>query len=301
MPLLKRGPFSGAAVVGLLLTLVAVDAAPLEAQTVRGRLLESGRETPVGSGMVVLLTETNAVIDRTVTDEEGRFVLRAPDPGSYFIRAEALGYRSKTDGILELGEGGEITIAFYLRPEPLEMEGIRATGERDLIELGRRRFLEGQGFYERLERGFGEFVTPEEIERRRPVDAEDLFRSIQAVSVRTLGGGGAANNAPPGSPASGRQPVFGEVLMMRSGNPTVYIDGILVWPPPTAVQGGCRTDRPALSPGGGGGGSAWPFPIEDHVSIADIQAVEVFSGPSETPMEYNTTGASCGVILIWTG
>lgn len=86
--------------------------------------------------------------------------------------------------------------------------------------------------------------------------------------------------------------------MMRRGNPTVYIDGTLVWPPATAVTGGCDAGSPNF---GGGRADAWPFPIENYVSIADIQAVEVFSGPSETPMEYNTTGASCGVILIWTG
>jgi hypothetical protein len=31
-----------------------------------------------------------------------------------------------------------------------------------------------------------------------------------------------------------------------------------------------------------------------------IEAVEYYAGPSQTPMEYSTLNAVCGVLVIWT-
>jgi hypothetical protein len=38
----------------------------------------------------------------------------------------------------------------------------------------------------------------------------------------------------------------------------------------------------------------------DHLNTNEIQAVEVYRGPSETPPELNRMNAGCGVIAIWT-
>jgi hypothetical protein len=38
----------------------------------------------------------------------------------------------------------------------------------------------------------------------------------------------------------------------------------------------------------------------DHLAISEIQAIEVYRGPSETPPELNRMNAGCGVIAIWT-
>jgi Carboxypeptidase regulatory-like domain len=34
--------------------------------------------------------------------------------------------------------------------------------------------------------------------------------------------------------------------------------------------------------------------------VEEIEGVEVYVGPIETPAEYNLTGSDCGVLLIWT-
>lgn len=134
-----------------------------------GRLLEQGTGRPVGAADVTLIGEAGGVVDRAETDPVGRFTLRSPDPGRFYVRAERIGYRAKMDGMLELGEGGEITVDFYLTPEPVELEGIDATAEAMSVWLRRDRdYLASQGFYDRKKVGFGHFITPEDLEERQP-------------------------------------------------------------------------------------------------------------------------------------
>lgn len=41
------------------------------------------------------------------------------------------GHSAKADGVLELGEGGEISVDFFLMPEPIELaDCLLAIGER---------------------------------------------------------------------------------------------------------------------------------------------------------------------------
>jgi Carboxypeptidase regulatory-like domain len=110
----------------ILLTALAALAAPLDAQVVRGRLLESGSGRPIILGRVLLLDTTYASVAETITDEQGRFVVEAPVPGDYWIAADRLGYRPVIDGILELGVGGLLPADVYMRPEALVLEGSRS-------------------------------------------------------------------------------------------------------------------------------------------------------------------------------
>jgi len=157
---------------------------PLAAQTVHGRLLEQGTGWLIEGGVVTLMGEAGEMVAQAESDSAGGFTLRAPDPGSFFVRAERVGYRTKTDGVLELAEGGEITIDFYLLPKPFMLEGLEATGERESPEALRdREYLVSQGFYDRMKMGFGQFITPEDMEEKVMFDAWDLFRSVPFVDV----------------------------------------------------------------------------------------------------------------------
>jgi hypothetical protein len=40
--------------------------------------------------------------------------------------------------------------------------------------------------------------------------------------------------------------------------------------------------------------------INSVVNPNQIEALEVFRGPSEIPVEFNDNNSACGVILIWT-
>jgi len=291
-------------VVAVILAALFVLPASAKSQTVRGRLFETGTTTPIASATVYLLDDDSNQVDVAETDEDGAFTLEASEPGAYYVQAEMTDYRTKTDGVLELGEGGEISIRFFLMPQPIAVpDSLLAIGEmEDPIAAARTRFLAGQGFFKRLSEGFGEFVTPEQIEERQPTTAQDLFQRVRSVRVREYGVSQTLK-------LPNERPVFGEVLMMSGQrNPTVFIDGRRVWPPAEAITSGCRATasvRPEMSASGTrtdvGGGNAWPFPVEDFLDPTAIQAIEVYDGPAEVPAQYNVQGASCGVILIWTG
>ena len=34
--------------------------------------------------------------------------------------------------------------------------------------------------------------------------------------------------------------------------------------------------------------------------MSDLEGVEIYRGPSEAPIKYQTTGSACGVLLLWT-
>ena len=43
-----------------------------------------------------------------------------------------------------------------------------------------------------------------------------------------------------------------------------------------------------------------PPKIDDIASIVSLEAIEIYRGPSETPIAYQNTGSACGVVLLWT-
>lgn len=79
-----------------------------------------------------LLDGALAVVTQDTSDADGRFELRVPGPGNYLVRAEQYGYRTSVDGVLELGPGGRIDIAFYIVPDPIRLPAITAQAERAL-------------------------------------------------------------------------------------------------------------------------------------------------------------------------
>ena len=78
-----------------MLALFGAAAPSLDAQLVRGQVVDSITQAPVGGAAVVLLASTGAETARTTTDVEGLFLLRAP-AGEYRLRAEMEGFRPST-------------------------------------------------------------------------------------------------------------------------------------------------------------------------------------------------------------
>ncbi len=79
--------------LALGLSLVLTWTLSLSAQIVRGQVVDSVLGTPRPAVAVVLVDQTGGEAARTVTDEEGLFLLRAPGAGQYHLRAHGEGYR----------------------------------------------------------------------------------------------------------------------------------------------------------------------------------------------------------------
>lgn len=131
------------------------------AQTVVGRVIADTDGTPLRSVAVTLLGESNDQAGRTLTDEDGRFVLRAPSPGIYRVVADHLGYRRLESPLATLGSDQTMTIDFELPIDPIEVEGIEVAVQRR-EELKRRIAQYGVS----MEHVGNRFVPRSEIERR---------------------------------------------------------------------------------------------------------------------------------------
>lgn len=237
-------------------------AAQAKAQVVEGRLLESGTGQPIPLGRVALLDTAYAVVDETFTDHAGRFTLRAPRAGDYWITAERLGYHPVIDGIVELGEGGFLPIALYVRTRPIELEGLTVAVRRRRIHTR----LTNAGFYDRARNGIGTFITPEQIEERPPFDHRDLLRRATALHFDAQG-------------------PHGDVVYFQARGPEgycrprIYVDGVQM---STLPRGEIEV------------------PLDELVDVDDVIAVEVYQGGATIPLMWGGSQGNCGVILFWT-
>lgn len=298
-PLKRNGWVQVVASLFFLLILKPLPSPGISAQQVRGHLLESGTSQPIPLGLVALLDTAFSPVTQSLANENGAFLLEAPEPGAYYVLAEALAYSPTVDGILDLGPGGSISVEIYLTPKPIELDSLK-------VALTRVRWFQNLsevGYYDRMKMGFGSFITPEQIERRNPASVYELLRLVPDLhfGAQTLAGT--------------------RVFLVRGGSPCtprVYVDGGLVMndvltesmgpqvlnPPPTTPEnvGPQQPDPSAIdlqsrlrSP------TRYPGVVLDAlVNPQDISAIEVHTRATSIPLVYGGTQDTCGVILIWT-
>lgn len=82
--------------VSLVAAVVLLHPAAVSAQEIRGQVVDSVTGQPLAGAVVALLDVFGAELERTETDEEGRFLLVGIDVLRYRLRAEGQGYRSST-------------------------------------------------------------------------------------------------------------------------------------------------------------------------------------------------------------
>ncbi|UCF18998.1 MAG: carboxypeptidase regulatory-like domain-containing protein [Gemmatimonadota bacterium] len=104
-------------------------AGPVHAQRIRGQLLEEGSGQPIEGAFVVLLDATGAEIAGVLSDDAGRFVVRAPTRGLYRLRADRIGYRNTYSDTLALELGQTLDYRMMVPMEVIQLVGITATAE----------------------------------------------------------------------------------------------------------------------------------------------------------------------------
>jgi len=219
---------------------------------------------------------------RVVTDSQGRFRLAVP-PGPKLLAARALGYRPLM-WTVALVSGQEATGRIRLQQLSIVLPGITVTAEPYVSSRL-------AGFYQRQRIGFGKYIDAETIERRFTNSMADLLQGIAGVRVSPVPGdplnylvnfsrctvmGLPAASAP--ARAEAPSDPWGTSISPsstgRSGMSTVgvYVDGFRV-------------------PGD-------PGQILAMINPADVEAIEVYRGPSELPAEFMSD--DCAAIVIWT-
>lgn len=230
--------------------------------SIAGRVLTDSSRTPIVAAELIIAGSTA----RAVTDSAGRFVLRDVPGGRRFLVARALGFHPETSQV-ELFDDESLSREIFLKRRITMLGEVNVRDSAPAIVPAKLR-----EFNERRRASVGgQFLDSTVIAKWVNRRTGDLFSTLSGVDVKR--GGSAAflsgSRAPPsiraGVSSSRPPPCFMDI----------YLDGA-----PVAL-----------------GNRAFDV---NSLGLNHIAAIEVYSGPANTPPQYNRTSNGCGVVLIWT-
>ncbi len=221
-----------------------------------------------------------------ITDERGVARLSALAAGTDTAQVLLVGYAPRSV-VLTIRSGDIARVTVALTREAQALTPVDVTARRAALSFD-------HGFNARRRMGFGEFVAREDIDARRSPYSTDLLRGLPGVLVTH----GRAGNG---------------VRMARNTaacHVRYWVDGMLVPDddrlPPNVVATADRTHGSSDETGGATtivlarvNADVPTFDL-DMIPPDDIEAIEVYRGPAETPAEFRVMGAPCGVIVVWT-
>jgi hypothetical protein len=223
-----------------------------------------------------------------LTDSLGAILLEVRGSGADTVVVRFPGYASAVLPA-ELRADATTALAVRLRHDAVTLPRVTVTETRIPREPG-------LGFHRRQKMGLGHFITRAEIERFAPTNSSDVLRRVPGVRVQ-------ANRA-------------GDhvVTMARSATRCrvqYYVDNMAM---PTEELIDAAIEQRVMGDLGQNGNNAesrararskklnrdLPAFTIDHIPPEMIEAIEVYRGAAEIPIEYRTAGSLCGVVLIWT-
>jgi hypothetical protein len=163
--------------------------APLEAQSIRGRLLDEESGAPISGGTVALLDRANRPVATVESDSAGEFVLEARRPGLHRLQGKRLGYLEATSVPVELLADQVMEVELRLSVRPLQIPPLTVLAARRSPGEAR---LAGWGYYDRKsvygKYGFARFLDHDEIQQRGPVHLSSVLNTVPGVRTVYLGG-----------------------------------------------------------------------------------------------------------------
>jgi hypothetical protein len=197
---------------------------------------------------------------QVVADDSGLFRFEVSNRKAQTLNVRRIGFEPLE---IKLPEGGDTSLVVTLAPLPQRLQKMIVEAERTQSRLERR------GFYARMkehEKGIivGHFITPEEIEQRKPYRITQLFEGRSGIRLKRAGG-------------SGRDVM---PVGLDGCNMTVYLDDVRLNSQARAAN--AVTD------------------LDSMIGSNSVAGMEVYTSAVRAPQKYATNASSCGVILIWT-
>lgn len=128
-----RAPMVALAATAVL-HLVGLSTGSLEAQEVRGRLIDADNRQPVALAGVFLLDRDRELVRGAATDTAGYYTIEAPGPGEYILFAQRLGYFENETPLLDLESGRTYGADIEMRPEPFRLDPLEVTVRNEELE-----------------------------------------------------------------------------------------------------------------------------------------------------------------------
>jgi hypothetical protein len=160
-----------------------------------GVVTDPAREPVQNAEVIVIIPQ--GPVRSAATDARGRFNLGEFTAGTLSLRIRRLGYEQRAMEV-QVGAGGHDTsLEVVLTIIPEELENVLVSGAPGRLNE----------FFQRREQraAFGRFLDREQIRKKGPTHASDLFRNIPGISIRT-------------------NPSGGNAIRIRNCQPMVWID-----------------------------------------------------------------------------
>jgi hypothetical protein len=209
-----------------------------------------------------------------VTDRAGTVRLTNVGRGRLTAQLRRIGFSPEQ---LSVAIAGDTTISVMMAPIATLLAAQQIVAQSTSV-------LHRTGFYDRMhdrQRGLnnGFFITPEDLERRRPQRVTHALSGAPNTRIEQVPGvGGVPRSATDGCAY------------------TIYIDGVRVQTFATDIERGTSsiTQRPVTR-----GGDRWGG-IDELVSATSVEAIEVYPRGANAPQRYQMLSGTCGIIAIWT-
>ena len=111
--------------LALVRALVLADG--LAAQEIQGRAADESTGGPIAFAEVALLDGERLPVVAAVADAEGRFVLKAPASGEYYVAMRRIGYVAMQSPLIAVKEGTTYEVELAARPEPVHLRGLEVS------------------------------------------------------------------------------------------------------------------------------------------------------------------------------
>jgi len=200
---------------------------------------------------------------RTATSDSGEFQINGAPSGRVNVFVRRLGFFPRSKRVM-LNPGDALQLTFYLDEMGERLDSVLVT----TLPPSSPRMMD---FRERAAGGNGIFISRADIERHHYQSTVDIFRMVLGVRIVTDASG---NNT---RLISGR-------MNMSSGRSTGR-----------SVASACLmqyyVDGAFISPG--------TFSI-DEITPDQIEAIEIYRGPSEVPARFRQQDTACGLVIFWT-
>jgi hypothetical protein len=255
----------------LLLALLAFHPGDLAAQILQGRgiligmVIDDTANAPVAGAQVELLDAMRRRLAISLTDPAGSFRFSGVPGGAFMLRVSRIGFTTASTPYWNLAGGEHLHVEVRMTVDavllaPLAIVARRHPRASPVLE----------GFRQRAASGSGHYITRAQIEERRPAAVSDLLATLPGVRVERNAAGG------------GRRIHMGRGTQTRDCPAQIFVDGFLM------------NRRDAI------GGLDFGFTLDDVVSPAAVEGIEVYQGLAGIPAEFLNADARCGVVVIWT-
>src|SRR5690348_4754215 len=173
--------------ISLVSTTPAATAAGASAITEVGGVARSGTAILVGT----VTSKDGAPLDHAqanvlgtsaagMTDAKGVFRITGLPPGTQTVEVRMIGFLPKRTTV-DLRSQETTRVAIVMQERVVVLDSVKVFAKKS----ANNDWLDG--FDQRKKRGFGHFLTRQDIERRNPIELTDAFRGIPGVNVQWTG------------------------------------------------------------------------------------------------------------------